>query len=219
MPTHITCPTIEACRRFCPAELTKPPCGLRQFSTQPASCVHDEPCLHGPYSRHANLWEPTLLGGWVVTDVDTIQSGSSLNFGLNVVNGACRQDRISGRPSASPRTSAEVGRGSIHLRRALRHLWSAYTEHPLSGYLGPGLINFDVVAYKDFDITHGQKIEFRNEFFNIFNYANFLGVDTVYGDAQFGVVTLTRDPRIVEFAYALPVLATIHLYSRQNWKD
>jgi len=38
---------------------------------------------------------------------------------------------------------------------------------------GPGLVNFDMVLQKNFKIHESQQIEFRAEFFNIFNHPNF----------------------------------------------
>jgi len=44
---------------------------------------------------------------------------------------------------------------------------------------------------------HGQ---FRAEFFNIFNHAQFNQPDLTVGDVLFGAIRNARDPRIVQFA-------------------
>ena len=65
---------------------------------------------------------------------------------------------------------------------------------------GPGLVNFDMGFYKDFRVTEHHAIQFRSEFFNLFNHTNFNFVDTTFGDGQFGQVVVAADPRIIEFA-------------------
>jgi hypothetical protein len=54
--------------------------------------------------------------------------------------------------------------------------------------------------YKDFRVTERHTIQFRSEFFNIFNHTNFNAVDTTFGDGAFGQVVGAADPRIIEFA-------------------
>jgi hypothetical protein len=54
--------------------------------------------------------------------------------------------------------------------------------------------------YKDFHFTEHNVIQFRSEFFNIFNHTNFSGISTSYGSGNFGQVTSALDPRIIEFA-------------------
>jgi hypothetical protein len=68
---------------------------------------------------------------------------------------------------------------------------------------GPGLINFDMGLYKDFRFTEKRKLQFRSEFFNIFNHTNFSSVSTTLGNGNFGQVTSALDPRIIEFSLRL----------------
>ncbi len=66
--------------------------------------------------------------------------------------------------------------------------------------MGPGVVNFDMALYKDFHFAERHTIEFRSEFFNIFNHTNFSGIDPTFGSGTYGQVTSARDPRIIEFA-------------------
>jgi hypothetical protein len=46
-----------------------------------------------------------------------------------------------------------------------------------------------------------RKIDFRAEFFNIFNHPNFYNPDGGIGDMPiYGQITSARDPRIIQFA-------------------
>jgi Carboxypeptidase regulatory-like domain len=62
-------------------------------------------------------------------------------------------------------------------------------------FSGPGINNFDMGVTKSIQITEAKALEFRGEFFNIFNHAQFLNPSGDI-DGNFGVVTSARDPRI-----------------------
>jgi len=49
-------------------------------------------------------------------------------------------------------------------------------------------------------ITEKVALQFRAEFFNLFNHTQFTGVNASVGAAAFGQVTSTRDPRITQLA-------------------
>ncbi len=64
---------------------------------------------------------------------------------------------------------------------------------------GPGRTNFDMAVAKATKITERVSLQFRAEFFNIFNHAEFLEPDTNISSGTFGQVTSTYDPRIIQF--------------------
>jgi outer membrane receptor protein involved in Fe transport len=84
---------------------------------------------------------------------------------------------------------------------------------------GPGYVNFDLAFSKTTNLVGERvKLEFRAEFFNLFNHANFLSPGVVNeGDgvtfnaatgnninsSQFGQITSTYDPRIIQLALRL----------------
>ena len=65
---------------------------------------------------------------------------------------------------------------------------------------GPGQDQVDFSMAKTFPIYEHANLELRGEFFNVFNHAQFSVPDASTGDAQFGVVTSARDPRIVQLS-------------------
>jgi len=66
---------------------------------------------------------------------------------------------------------------------------------------GPGINNFDFSVQKILPIGETKHFEFRVEFFNIFNHAQFLNPDGNISDGtDFGIVKHTRDPRNIQFA-------------------
>jgi carboxypeptidase family protein len=68
---------------------------------------------------------------------------------------------------------------------------------------GPGVNNFDFALLKDTAITEGVKLQFRAEFFNIFNHAQFVNPNGILGASTFGIVTTARDPRIGQLSLKL----------------
>ena len=65
---------------------------------------------------------------------------------------------------------------------------------------GPGDINFDVTLMKRTRIGENKTLEFRSEFFNIFNHANFGNPNGSIGSVNFGRITTTDEPRLIQFA-------------------
>ncbi|MGA2813821.1 MAG: TonB-dependent receptor [Candidatus Acidiferrum sp.] len=91
---------------------------------------------------------------------------------------------------------------------------ATYGTLPRNFLRGPGYINFDFEVSKTTSITERLKLEFRAEFFNIFNHANFQNPDTNINSSQFGQITTTGvgvqgtstydpQPRIIQLALRL----------------
>jgi outer membrane receptor protein involved in Fe transport len=68
---------------------------------------------------------------------------------------------------------------------------------------GPGINNWDISFLKDTKITESKKVEFRAEFFNAFNHAQFLNPDTGGFSGTFGQISQTRGPRLIQFGLKL----------------
>lgn len=65
---------------------------------------------------------------------------------------------------------------------------------------GPSRVDFDFSLFKEFPIHEDGKIQFRSEFFNLFNHPNFGNPDNTVGDGTFGQLTSAGDGRIAQFA-------------------
>jgi hypothetical protein len=69
---------------------------------------------------------------------------------------------------------------------------------------GPHISNTDFAILRTFPVSERMHVDFRAEFFNIFNHTQFFGPDGNVSDgSQFGQVTQVRDPRLVQFALKL----------------
>lgn len=69
---------------------------------------------------------------------------------------------------------------------------------------GDGIKNTDLSAVKMFNFTERINLEFRSEFFNIFNRTRLGAPNTTFGGSSFGVITSTLNtPRIIQFGLKL----------------
>ena len=59
----------------------------------------------------------------------------------------------------------------------------------------------DLAILKTFGISETKHVDFRAEFFNIFNHTQFYNPDGVTSDGPvFGQVTQAKEPRLMQFA-------------------
>jgi hypothetical protein len=150
-----------------------------------------------PWLQHRSGIVGTALGGWQVSTIATFDDGYSLTPGLSVPNqGNGARPNTNGASIAGPKTVAEWFNTAAYSAPAAGYFGDAGT----GTIRGPGLINFDFTLQKTFRIRESQGIQFRAEFFNIFNHANFTSVSTTYGNGTFGQVTAAADPRIMELS-------------------
>ncbi|MBA3712197.1 MAG: TonB-dependent receptor [Pyrinomonadaceae bacterium] len=74
-------------------------------------------------------------------------------------------------------------------------------------FRGPNFLVLDGSVFKSFPLTQfiGEqgRLEFRFEFFNLFNHANFGNPNVNITNANFGSITSTSDPRIAQMALKL----------------
>ena len=70
---------------------------------------------------------------------------------------------------------------------------------------GPGLVNFDLSIYKNFTFSDRVRLQFRSEFFNIANHANFANpAANISVPAQVGRITSTSTAnRVIQFGLRL----------------
>jgi hypothetical protein len=69
------------------------------------------------------------------------------------------------------------------------------------GFLrGPGSFNWDMGLLKNFAMTERWKLQFRAEFFNVFNRVNLNDPTNAVNSGSFGRITASGDPRIGQLA-------------------
>ncbi len=96
----------------------------------------------------------------------------------------------------NPRSGMPYFNGSLFSQETLGQVGNANWRF----FHGPGINNFDMALLKDLHLTESKSLEFRAEFFNIFNHANFNNPDGEFLDSTFGLVTRAQSPRIAQVA-------------------
>jgi hypothetical protein len=143
-----------------------------------------------------------LLNGWQNQAVVIMQTGQpySINSSADTAAtgvGGETADRVVGE-SISPqhRSRLEYFNTSAFQNAAL----GTYGDTGRNSLYGPSLFNVDFSLFKDFSLGEAGKLQFRGEFFNLFNHPNFYNPDNTVGDGTFGQINSSRDPRFVQFA-------------------
>lgn len=148
-----------------------------------------------PKFEYGRMWKRQVLGGWKYSDMTTIQSGGTGTISLSTSNNglASRPNLIA--PISYPKKWRNTG-----------DQWFSTSSFakPDNGYFGnmgnntirqPGVIVFNMALYKTFPVTERTKLEFRSEFFNVFNHTNPNGPALGFGSASFGQITGAKEAR------------------------
>jgi hypothetical protein len=142
-----------------------------------------------PFLQHSsNALARTVVGGWEVSGIVTIESGTPLNIGLtgnqggNGVGGTNRPDKTAA--LVSPHTKQQWITGSAFASPAPGD-WGTLGHNAING---PGRDNWNLSLFKNFVFSEarGSAFELRLETFNTFNHPQISGMPTNFGDAQFG---------------------------------
>jgi hypothetical protein len=152
-----------------------------------------------PFLRHRTDLMGKALGNWAFSGMTTIESGFVLTPGLSTsTNG------LAGRPNCIAPVTALKKPGEWFETSAFAAPAFGFFGNCGTGIIqGPGEQSWNWALYKTFPLYENTKLEFRSEFFNVWNHPNFVGVSTGLGSGDFGQVTSALDPRQIEFSLKL----------------
>jgi hypothetical protein len=150
-----------------------------------------------------------LLNGWQVTAITNWRSGYSYSIFSNVDNsfsgiGSDRADYVGGNITLDP------GRPHKQLVQEYFNV-SAFTTNAIGTFgntdknilRGPRSFDTDMGLIKNFPLLEATSLQFRAEFFNIFNNVNFMLPQNYLGSSSTGQITAASDPRILQLALKL----------------
>jgi len=178
------------------------------------SYVLDLPIGRGkPYLGNLPSIANKAISGWGVDGVTTFQTGFPVNINAaqnNTVGGygaGLRPNVVNGchKATSGSADSRVKGGGWINASCFQQPAdWTFGNESRVDGTLrAQGIGNFDFAAFKNTNFGPSERmgIQFRAEFFNIFNHPQFGPPGNSFGSSNFGVVnSLANDPRLVQFA-------------------
>jgi Carboxypeptidase regulatory-like domain len=180
-----------------------------------ASLIYDLP--FGKGKKFGSAWNDTtntLLGGWQLTLIEKVTSGfpvplvdSANSSGVAFNNGGNgnnlnRPDQVSGcSTSAANHSQLQWINPSCFVAPAAGELGNA-SRLPV---VGPDFVNTDFSIIKQFALPReGMGLNFRVEFFNLFNHAQFGSPVNDITAPGFGSVNSTvNNPRLVQFGLKL----------------
>jgi len=164
------------------------------------SGIYDLPTLYKGESRLAKL----AANQWQIAGIATFQSG--LPFSVVCESGSAlfnRADYIPGSTITVP-GGTESKLNEYFNVGAFNNTCVNAAPYGTSGrniLTGPGQKNVDFSIVKFFPITEGTRLEFRSEFFNIFNWVNFENPNNNVLLPNVGAITSEASgPRIIQFA-------------------
>jgi hypothetical protein len=169
--------------------------------------------LWSPSLKFSNSVANRLLGGWTLTGIHTIQSGLPITFymGDDVALDGTYGYQLAQLASGVTRSSIELS----HSDRAsmIQRFFNTDAFVPTNlvprgvyGNAGRGLISgpafnsTDFSVIKDFVFREPYKLQFRSEFFNVFNQVNFDNPTTDVPSGAFGRIRGAGDARVIQFA-------------------
>jgi hypothetical protein len=170
-----------------------------------------------PFFKEQHGAEGMLLGGWELSGITSLLSGTSFTvvqsgdpFAVNG-NGGLGINNIDADKVARPDQIA-----SLSMTRKPAQWFSTNSFATASGHfgsassgslLGPGMDKWDIALAKNTTIYKNVKFQIRIEAFDVFNHPNFSGVDNNIGDkistvntvtSGFGTITSDHEPRILQ---------------------
>ena len=164
----------------------------------------------GPLNAIAGNWEvdviERVLSGFPVFVIDS-NNQSGVFFQQNASNN--NRPDMTCSPSSSHHTLTEWFNTSCFAAAAIGELGNS----PRAPVNGPDFVNTDFSAIKHFKLPFrdGMQVDFRAEFFNLFNHAQFgapaSDIAAAFGQpnsGSFGVISSTvNNPRVIQFALKL----------------
>lgn len=170
-----------------------------------------------PNPRYSHAVVGQLLRGWKLAVVSTVQSGHLLPVLNNSATNAYGivadfQELVPGchlstSGSRTSRVNNWINQNCIAPYPVIGDdgMATAFGNSGMGILHGPGQANTDLSVIKMFPLWERTSLEFRSEFFNVFNQVNFQDPDNTFSDGpSFGHITSTiSNPRIVQFALKL----------------
>lgn len=153
----------------------------------------------------ANKLVEGVAGGWMLGSIVTLNSGAPFNVfaGGDIANTGSPGQR-------AERTGADPYSGSGFVQSRTSWLNPAAFAQPTqytfgnehrNDLVGPRYDNFDMNLSKSFPLYGRSSLQFRSEFFNIFNHTNLSNPDDTITDGTFGkILSAAGSGREIQFA-------------------
>ncbi len=161
-----------------------------------------------PFDRAFSNAPKRLTQGWNVVGISRFSSGFPITLSQGSDDLSLTGDSSNDTPNLVGKVRTQDPR-RLDANGANRYFFTdAFAPETYAGFgtanrrffHGPGILNTDFAFEKNTRITESMSVQFRAEFFNIFNHTQFNNPSGNFSSSNFGVVTNARDPRIGQFS-------------------
>ena len=164
-----------------------------------------------PFWNHPQNWYQHVLGGWQWNGISTFMSGTpftvydstdvSLQGSAPEISGfSSNRPDVVGNPNNGPRTPQEWFNTAAFQQLNPTTQAGQFGNEGRNIVQGPGLQEWDFSAFKNIPIHESKSLQFRAEFFNVFNHANFRLPDNDISSPTFGEISESLPGRQVQLA-------------------
>lgn len=164
-----------------------------------------------PFLRDSKTWYGYILGNWQANGITTLMSGTpftiydsqdvSLQGQAPEISGfSSNRPNLVGNPNAGPRTPQEWFNTSAFQRLDPTTQAGQFGNAGRGIVTGPPLQQWDFSLFKNIPIKESKSLQFRAEFFNVFNHANFRLPDNDVSSPTFGQISESQPGRLVQLA-------------------
>jgi hypothetical protein len=147
-----------------------------------------------------------IIGGWQVNGIATFQRGFPMTIqaadadGLNDSFGTNRANQVGDPYPSGFEQSINAWFNTAAFAQPAPGQFGNIGRNTLRG---PGINNFDLALFKNFDLGMGSRLQFRFESFNAFNHTQWEAPQTNVANPNFGRVLGTRPARINQLGLKL----------------
>jgi hypothetical protein len=166
-----------------------------------------------PFWRRPQTWYAHVLGDWQVNGITTFMTGTPLTIydsndvsfqgGAPEITGfSSSRPNLIGNPNSGPQTGQQwfntsafqqlipVPNGPVQL----------FGNEGRNVVQGPAYQQWDFSAFKNIPIHKAKSLQFRTEFFNVFNHANFRLPNNDISSPNFGKISEALPGRLIQLA-------------------
>ena len=147
-----------------------------------------------------------ILGGWTASGFETIQSGAPVtpfagqNTALdgNICGGSQIHPDQVGPIQREHASRADMIATFFNRQAFATPRIGTYGSAGRNIFSGPALVSTDLAILKDFRVIESQRLQFRAEFFNLFNQVNFNNPVANLASATYGRITGSQAGRAIQ---------------------
>ncbi len=165
-----------------------------------------------PFFKKSKGVVQQVLGGWQLSGVSQFQSGAWLTPLFSTPTGSRRPDRVGEVKYYDPRQLQTKIGGNLQNTTGNFYFdptpGTTFIAPPDDQYgnssptivRGPGRNNWDMSLFKNFAIREKYNLQFRSEFFNVWNHVNFRNPNMTANDRNYATISDAGPPRLIQFA-------------------